>query len=461
MQMHDFEQKVSHDVLIFEWMKKLGSKVVQFELPVIGRFIAVADPATVKYIVATKNFPKSPTYQIMEPLIGKNGILVTEGEKWSTQRRRYRPGFSPDFLRNVVDVIVQKTNRSLEQCDKDVEQGIVTNIHARAIALTIDVIAQVAFGEDWGGDNPTVHTLRELVDEVAENMVNPMRRIFNLKARWRTRRLSKTLNRDMKSLVERRLRELEQQQTSASNGSCGRQQKDILSWTLMADTREGTAISAEEMEEIISQLKSFYFAGHDTTATIIAWSVWLLAQHPEALKKVRSELEAELGEWAAGLASHNTGNIKDLPVPAFEALQRCSYLEAVVKEVLRLYPPASSTRIIADPDVEFGDYHLGDSLVHICTYAIHRDPDYWDEPDSFIPERFLEESRCSTDYTYLPFSRGPRDCMGQYFATLEAKIVVASFILRYDAVVEDIKEVYSARLTSVPKNGCKVKFSCR
>jgi len=276
-----------------------------------------------------------------------------------------------------------------------------------------------------------------------------------------------------------------------------------------SSSSSGTILSPDDMENMTSQLKTFYFAGHDTTATTISWAYWLLVQHPDTLKKARDEVMDCLGqEWVDAVTTTPATATTIIPnnnnnsMATYEKLQQCEYLDAVARETLRLYPPAASTRYAVDPDAHFENYKLGDSIVHLNFYAIQRDPDVWGssgDVEKFVPERFMGEEgrKLMNSFSFLPFSKGSRDCIGKYFALLETKIALAALITRYDGVAlaslllddEDVvddddddenenandnananangdidineKEVYMARLTSIPKNGCKVKLSRR
>ena len=462
--------KVSHDILFESWMHKLKSKVVMFQLPVIGRFICVGDPTVARHVLMTTSFRKSPTYGGMVPLIGKKSMVATEGKEWSSQRRLYNPGFSPEFLRMVVGTIVEKCNRFIAKCDEDVENGAPTDMLARAVDLTADVIAQVAFGEDWGygSDEPTqegietLATIRDLTIVVGENMSNPLQRYFGLRSMWKTWRLSKALDGSMRRLVQRRLEKL-----TSPHHSNELNEKDILSLTLSgvmrskkeANDPQKLSFSPDDMELMTSQLKTFFFAGHDTTATAISWAFWLLVQHPDTLKRAREEVNLYLGKcWAEKAAIG-----QKLADASYDKLQKCEYLDAVARETLRLYPPAATTRYASDPDASTGGFQLGSSIVHLNFYAMQRDEDVWEEANQFVPERFMGEEgkQMITSFSFLPFSKGSRDCIGKYFAMLELKIALAALICRYDGIVVDQDEVYTTRLTSIPMGGCKVHLSRR
>jgi cytochrome P450 len=495
----------SHDIIFLQWMEKLNSKVVMFDIPVLGRLITVGDADLAQHVLQSKAkdgkvggsaFPKSPTYSNVIPLIGTKSIVIMEGSEWAHQRKVFNPGFSPNYLKGIVTTIAQKCDRFLEFCEtQDIANGTPTDMCARAIDLTSDVIAQVAFGEDWGynskEDNGGIQTLgifRDLTKLIADGMKNPLQKLNPFYKR-KISKLSKSLDQDMQRLVRRRIDSVQNE-----NDNNSKSKKDILSLSLTsvlkanADDRKSRAkdenhsskntakknlsssdylFSDDDMECMTSQLKTFYFAGHDTTATTIAWAFWSLVMNPEALQKARDEVLEHLGkDWVDAVAKGNSHE-KIIPKESttYENLQKCQYLDAITRETLRLYPPAASTRYSIYPEASFGDYKIGQCIVELNFYAIQRDPDIWGkDANDFCPERFLGEAGREkiNSFGFLPFSKGSRDCIGKYFALLESKIALAALITRYDASVVDAdKEVYTARLTSVPKNGCLVKLARR
>lgn len=444
-----------------------------FNLPIVGRFIVVGDAELARYVLSqNKTFPKSPTYHQIFPLIGNKSMVAAKEREWAKQRKLYNPGFSPDFLRGVVDTIIQKCNRFIDKCDEDLAAGAPTNMLERAVDLTVDVIVAVAFGEDWNiydvaDDNEGLQTrdaMRDLTELLGISQRNPLKRYFDPVHKWRVWRLSGALERNMQKLVKRRLDNFQLAQGKEDL----RQQKDILSLTLSSVLRSketlqqadgAVSFTTDEMETMTSQLKTFYFAGHDTTATTIAWAYWLLLQHPDSLARAREEVVSALGNDWVQAAIKSDG----LSSTTFEKLQQCEYLDAVARETLRLYPPAASTRYGSESNVTADGWRLGESIVHLNFYAIQRDPDLWEKPEDFVPERFLGEDgrkRISSS-GFLPFSKGARDCIGKYFALLEAKIALATLVCRYDGTIVDVDEVYTTRLTSIPRGGCAVNLGFR
>jgi len=296
----------------------------------------------------------------------------------------------------------------------------------------------------------------ELSRLFAATITNPLLQLFGFWIHRKIRRYEALIDAEMGRILERRLAEAEAQ----AGGSGGHGPRtDICSLAIeqmRKDNGGGGPLTPQDKLSIAHQLKTFYFAGHDTTATTIAWAIWLLSQHPAELRKLRAELQAH-GVWADPARA-----------PTHEDLQACAYLDATVKETLRLYPPASIlSRETNDPAAEWNGYRLAGAILVIATYTMGRDPRLWKEPDAFRPERFLDgsEEPPQSQYTiadkFTPFSRGPRDCIGKYFALIEAKLAVAALVARYDFACVDPAERMALLITTMPANGAQVRFRPR
>lgn len=345
-------------------------------------------------------------------------------------------------------------------------------MHAVAVEFTADVIAQVAFGEDWGArggtsDAPSAShgSTRELMFqlqcECTQNQIAPWRKFVRPRSMLRIWRLEKLLDADMEAVVRRRISDISAEGSASPPGR--QSSRDILSLALTQALQQpqggnsGAGLSAEAIADVVAQMKTFFFAGHDTTSTLISWAIWLLAGHPEARARVRAEIASELGAWGEGV-------YQGAPLPTYEQLQRCGYLEAVLNEALRLYPPAGTARYVADPMASFGGYCIGRSILYVSHYVLHRHPALWEEPDSFLPERFLskEGSLAAVDpFAFGPFSRGPRDCIGKHFAMLEGKVAVAALLGAFDFEVTHPHERIAYHVTQRPAHGARVRVRHR
>ena len=168
---------------------------------------------------------------------------------------------------------------------------------------------------------------------------------------------------------------------------------------------------------IRDQILTMLIAGHDTSTALLAWSLYLLGQHPEAMKEVVTEVDDVIGE----------GNLKEAH------LNQLPYLDSFIKETLRLYPPIHvGNRIVAE-DTAVSGYELkAGSRVMASIYLSHRDERYWDEPEQFRPERFARDTPKPPPFTYVPFGGGTRACIGAAFAQIEAKVVLARILQQFD-----------------------------
>jgi cytochrome P450 len=200
--------------------------------------------------------------------------------------------------------------------------------------------------------------------------------------------------------------------------------------------------------QLRDEVMTMLLAGHETTSLALSWAWYLIAQHPMVRERLESELDAVLAE-------------RD---PSFEDLGRLPYTKMVVEETLRLYPPAwGFSREALQPDT-VGGYDLPRGwLVFIIPYVMHRHPRYWVRPDTFDPTRFSpEESAARAKYVYLPFGAGPRQCIGNQFAMVEAQLVLATLAARFRLVVENRAPVEPWPLITLrPRQQIRVRLEPR
>ena len=433
------------DTMNLENALKYG-QIFSVKIPfLIGRMIVVSDPELAHRVMVKKNYPKSMFYDQLTPLLGTRSLVsLPNGKEWASMRKTFHLGFQPDFLKNVVGVFAEKMERFVEAIDSDIVNKVDTNMLERSQGFTADVIVSVAFGEDWGTDK---HPARVLEDEIARLYtmlaMNPLRRLYD---RQTVRKMEETgvlLDEEMMKILHRRL---------AADDVDDKDTKDICSLAIkhMKKVNSSDSLTDEDKACIVDQMKTFYFAGHDTTATTISWAMWELSLNAEILDQVRKELK-----------EHQIWTDPKTP-PTYDQLQKCEYLDAVIRETLRLYPPASGlTRYNADKDETYKGYKIGGAILMVNAYCMHRHPDLWKKPEEFRPERMIDGSEGDASKKLMYFSKGPRDCIGKYFAMLEAKLAISALVSRYNLQCVDPNDRLAYNLTNVPAGGAKVRFTPR
>ncbi|PYS76083.1 MAG: cytochrome P450, partial [Acidobacteria bacterium] len=231
----------------------------------------------------------------------------------------------------------------------------------------------------------------------------------------------------------------------AGRRASGEDTGDLLSMLLRAQDEDGTQMTDRQLRD---EVMTLFIAGHETTALTLTWAWYLLAQNPEAEKKLHAELEEVLGGRA----------------PSVDDLPRLRYCEWVVKESMRLYPPAWGVGREAVRDCEVGGYRIPEGMqIFTFQWVVQRDARWYDEPESFRPERWREEvaSRLPK-FAYFPFGGGPRQCIGNSFATMEAVLVLSTIARRFRLRLADSHAVELLPAMSLrPKGGVWLKLERR
>jgi cytochrome P450 len=224
----------------------------------------------------------------------------------------------------------------------------------------------------------------------------------------------------------------------AERRASGYDEGDLLSMLLDAQDDDGTQMTDQQLRD---EVMTLFLAGHETTALALSWSWYLLATHPEAEKKFHAELEEVLGGRAP--------NVSDLP--------KLKYTEMIVKETMRLYPPAYAVGREAIEETEIGGFRVPKrTQLFAFQWVTHRDARYFEEPDAFKPERWINGDP-SPKYAYFPFGGGPRQCIGNYFAMMEVVLLMATIGQRFRFKLDPEHKVEVLPVLSLrPRNGIKV-----
>lgn len=370
----------------------------------IVRWHMVMDPTALRRILKDNlaNYPKSDvTKNMLKPAIG-DSIFIAEGESWHWQRRAAAPVFAHRNITNLVPIMSAAAQSACNRL-KHLNQA---DVFHEMTAATFEVISNVTFGGDDRFDVQQIH--KGIDDYIDTSMRVSLFDIIGLPA-W-VPRLSRLFPpkalRDMKRIATASVEDRK------SKGA-PKDAPDLLDLLLAGvDPETKRTMNTAELRD---NLLTFIVAGHETTALTLSWALYLLAFDP----KIQDKLYAEVGRVVQGdIATAN--ELSDLV-----------YTEQVIKEALRLYPPAAFlSRTAQDSDVLCEREIKAKDTVMLPIYALHRSHLHWEDPDQFDPDRFAPDAKYD-NFSYLPFGHGPRICIGAQFAITEAKIILASLIKNY------------------------------
>ena len=391
-------------------------------------------PNEIESVLTTnaKNFRKAMTLRsnFFQRLVG-NGLLTSEGNEWKRQRRLLNPAFHRERVATYVTTMVDYTKRLTANW----RDGEMRDMHREMMRLTLEIVVRCLFSADVSHDVDHVgETLSEMVKPFASQAT--LKWILNNRLptpeHVRFHRLARKIDRVVYRIISERR-------------ASGKDEGDLLSMLLAAHDEDGSGMNDQQLRD---EVMTLFLAGHETTALTLAWSWYLLGENPEAEKRFHAELDEVLGNRDA----------------TFADLSRLKYTERIVKESMRLYPPAYGLGREAINDCEIGGYHVPPGTqVFMFQWTTHRDARFFAEPLRFKPERWTAEFEAQLPkYAYFPFGAGPRVCIGASFAMMEMILVLATigqrFHLRLDP--NHLVETYPA-MSLRPKAGVKVTVARR
>jgi cytochrome P450 len=391
-------------------------------------------PDHIEYVLLKNaaNFHKSRDYAAFKFFLG-NGLLTNEGASWRAQRQLIQPTFRHENIAAYGEIMVDSAATHLTRW----QDGEIRDLHHEMGELALDIVAKSLFGAKVGHE---AQTIGEEVAAVMERFFTQAALSFLLPDKIpipktpRLMRSKKLLDKIVLSII----RERRASKTPAN---------DLLQRLLDAQDEQGAHMSDEQLRE---EVMTLFIAGHETTANALTWTWYLLSQNPEVEKKLAAELDSVL----AGLA------------PTLADLPRLPYTEMVIKESMRLYPPAWGVGRRALGDFEVGGYRIpAGTNVFMMQWVTHRDARFFPDPERFDPERWrddpIRKGRIPR-FAYFPFGGGPRVCIGAGFAMMEATLLLATIAQRYrftlapEAVVTPFFSI-----TLRPKNGLPMQVHRR
>lgn len=395
--------------------------VVNYEIIGMDAYM-LTNPNDIERVLVSEQekFPKhQASSNQLRGTIG-NGLVTSEGALWERQREAIEPAFYMSHIKRYADIMVNQTMKRMT----DWEAGDSLDMKQEMMHLTLDILVEAMFGRDIDTDGRDIYAAVEALEAPLEPRKQP---ITFMAPDWlpvpflrRAQEALTHLDEQIYDIITDRRRKDENRD-------------DLLSMLLEADTEMSD-------EQIRDEMVTFLFAGHETTALTLTYIWDLLTRNPTT----ETHLHQELDETLAG----DTPTVTDFS--AFD------YTENIVKEAMRLYPPAHEIRREPIEDITIDGYTIPKrSLITLPTWVMHHDERFWDDPEMFSPDRW-ETTTERPDFAYFPFGGGSRRCIGQQFAMTEAQLIVATIAqeFAFDRQYEDL--ALSAAVTLQPKGAVEM-----
>ncbi|MBL8600810.1 MAG: cytochrome P450 [Myxococcales bacterium] len=401
----------------------LGDKILLCTHPALAEQVLLKQHAV---------FTKDWFLRDMKRFLGE-GLLTAEGDFWKRQRRLAQPAFHRERIARYADVMVSAASKLADRWVR----GEARNVHSDYLAITLDVVVRTLFGADLGDEAVTIeHALEAIMGWYSQPVVVAMPALH--KPWFRPFRevvaQEKRLDAVIRGLIARRRRD-----PDAGYGD------DLLAMLFAAQDEDGSRMTDTQLRD---EVLTVFLAGHETTALTLSWTTWLLAEHPAIQHQLGDEIDAVLGGRA----------------PTLDDLPRLKFAEAVIKESMRVRPPAWALgRESTAPFELLGRTWGPNTQVWVNLIGIHHDARYYEHPERFSPQRWLDglEKRLPR-YAYMPFGGGPRICIGNAFAQIEAVLMLVALCQRWRFVHiagETVEPVTT--ITLRPRRGVRVRLEPR
>jgi cytochrome P450 len=379
------------------------------------RAVDIFDPEGVREVLvqqADKTIRWQRGVEVFAQVFGRS-VLVSEGAEWQRQRRMLQPAFTPRRVAEQATAMTATIENALTALDIPSGRGEDVDLEAFFSSVTVRVILRTLFGPDAEADTAAAAWATQVLSRAAmREMFMPM-----TLPDWLPLPGKADKRRALRTLREIVGRQLAARSDSPSAGTT--EPRDLLGLLLSLRDTEGPDATGAPLspQEVFDQCIVTFQAGHETTATALSWWGRLVAEHPDALARAQAEVDDVL--------RGRTPTADDLP--------RLPWLTATLKETMRLYPPAAAllTRRATSDIVVRGTHLPKGTLLRITPWAVQRDPRLFDDPCAFRPERFMPGAPPAARGAWLPFGTGPRVCIGQHFAMLEATLVGAMLLQRF------------------------------
>ncbi|KAK8767905.1 hypothetical protein V5799_005313 [Amblyomma americanum] len=404
---------------------------------------------------------KSVDYEVLHSWLG-TGLLTSSGEKWKTRRRL----LTPAFHFRILDSFVQPMNararglvQKILQRSTDPWINIVPLVAECTLSILLETIMGVFPEEEEEHCRSYVRAVHYLSSQISSRVQMPwllLDAIYFRTARGKEYKKSADIVHNFTAKVIKKRRE---ELKSTDQGNLVEEKEEsvynrkrlctFLDTLLRYSIENDTSFTDDDIRE---EVDTFMFEGHDTTSVAISWSLYMIGLHQDHQRKIQEELDLILEDCSGN--DITSENLKEL-----------KYLDCVIKECQRLFPSVPITGRESVEDFKLGDYTIPKgSTIDVFIYALHRDPDVYPNPERFDPSRFLPENCISRHpYAFIPFSAGSRNCIGQRYAAMELKIIIATVLRNFNVIALDHRDKVrlSSDLVLRAADGIRLSFSPR
>ncbi len=396
------------------------------------RIFLASDPKLIEQVLVTdaKHYIKHFGARAYKPVLG-NGLVTSEGDVWLRQRRISQPAFLKQRVQAYAPLMAELTDRMLKMW----RTGSNVDVHLEFSSLTSAIALKTLFDLDDASDRDQfIETLR-LAFDLMSVRIRSLLKLPTWVPTAGNRKLNRAVN-DLFAVVDRFI---------AAGRARREPGNDLLSRLLTAEDENGHRMSDRQLRD---EMMTLYLAGHETTALTLSWSWYLISQHPEVERKL-------VAEWDRVLQGRT---------PSPDDLGNLPYTDAVITEAMRVYPPVYLIGREATRELELGGYRVKKGYtIFMSQWVNHRDARYFPDPEQFRPERW-EDGLVDRipKYAYYPFGGGPRACIGNTFALMEATIILAAVGQKYRfTLMPDAHIELNPQITLLPKYGIPATLVAR
>ncbi|XP_060070997.1 cytochrome P450 4F4-like [Ylistrum balloti] len=436
--------------LVDKGIRETGRKITCHWMAFLYPILGVCHPDTAKILLKSsepKNKQAGGGYFTLLPWLG-DGLLISDGKKWERNRRLLTPAFHFDVLKPYVPIYNQVFDIFLDKIEKATSGGQSTEIYHRVGLATLDTLLRCTLSyednvQEQGSNHPYVNAVRILSNLSLKRMMEPWIHpdiFFNMSPTGRKyHKYAKYVHDFDEKVIQERKQVLDTDMSVLT-----KRRRDFLDILLTARDEHGVGLTDREVRD---EVDTFLFEGHDTTASSLSWAIYSLSKNPEEQEKVYEEVKRVLGDRT----DVDWSDIKEF-----------SQLTLFLKESMRMFSPVPSVGRITTKEIDLDGLKIPANIeVYVLIHSLNNRQDIWGDPETFRPDRFLTEPE-KDPYSYVPFSAGPRNCIGQHFALDEQKVALAKLLQRFKVLPEpDHKPEVDLDLVLRPTNGIRIKLQRR